>query len=195
MPGPPGVGHEVAPPAFPRGTTIRRAASRSVAGVSEGAVAAAAPASDASTNHRPPFARQSRVRTAASSPQSGSAIASPAKRGAPSEGVPGHQTGSRRDVVAVAHSIRRPAVRGDGGPDLVARGREHLVDRDPELLEGPGPGRGDHDVGGVEQVLEPRSSRGRAKIERHARLVRVEQVVEGGGPVSGLRRGGPGPRP
>ncbi len=105
--------------------------------------------------------------------------------------VPRDEPGACSHVVPEAHSVRCPAVGGDRRPHLVARRGEYVVDGDTHLIEGTGPRRGDHDIGGREQAEEPRASRGGPQLERHALLVLVQQVVEVGVPrARSVRAGG-----
>ena len=93
---------------------------------------------------------------------------------------PGHEARGRGGVVAERHPLgarARPPVPGDREPEAGPVGSE-VVGGEPELGQGAGPRRLDHDVGRAEQIPQRiPSPRGR-HVERHRPLPAVEAVVE-----------------
>src|SRR5207244_6161276 len=81
-------------------------------------------------------------------------------------------------------------VTGDRNPDPGAgaarcRLAQERLGLDPELLEGPGPGAFDDDVGRCEEPPERRPPRFIAEVEGHGLLPAVQQVEERRRPRAG----------
>ena len=141
------------------------------------------PAIDTSRSQRPPSASASRQAPAAVSPVRGSATASAQNIGAVL--VPHDEAARRGGVVAEGDPLGRVTaapVAGDGDPHLRPIRAHDLGRADPELFEGAGPARLDHDVGPRHQGAEPAPPSGLPKSSATDRFRPFSRSKNGRGP-------------